>query len=160
MTEVIGSQSWIKSNSLIEKLDQIECYLKEEEENKCKNTKLGKRKRTSNSNKILNNNKYSLKIIKALNNNIDLPTLAKMYLKDTKYDKDFYSSSCGAIFYAYLQYLKNIKISYDYANHIYYRNAILLHNKDIVITVDRLIEEYDGNDSFTTYLKNILDKKK
>ena len=158
MTELSDTQCWIKSNILIEKLDQIESFLKEEEENKCINIKLGKRKRLPKSKKTLNN-KHSLKIVNALNNNIDLPSLAKKYLKYIHYNNDFKSSSCGAIFNAYLQYKKNIEIPFDYASHIYYRDAILLHNKDIVITVDMLIEEYDGNDSFTMYLKNILEKK-
>lgn len=150
MTELTETQCWIKSDYLLERFYQIESSLKEEE-NK---TNLGKRKR-----KALNPNEYALKLIKAIYDNTDLPSIAKMYLKDTKYNNDFKSSSSGAIFNAYLQYKKKKNIPYDYAYHIYYRDGLFIHNKDIIITVDMLIEEYDGNDGFTMYLKKIIEKK-
>lgn len=156
MTEPDYENTWIKTNSLIEKLEKIKEFINEElnnEKNNIDNAIRRKRIKISDN----NHNKYSLKLINKLYT-MDLPAFAQMYLYDINYRNDIYTPNCGAIFNAYLKYKNNIEIPYEYAEKIIYKTSILLHNKDVVITANMLIEEYEKNDNFFVYLKNILKK--
>ena len=143
-------EPWIYSKPILEeKLDNIKRDLSNE---------IDQQKRRNKRSKKYEDKKKSLKYIDDLYKSADLYTFAKMYIRSTKYDNNTHSSLEGATLYAYVNYIDKKEIAIKDVEFIHHKLAILFHNSDVAISVNELIEKFDKDNAFDTYLQNILDK--